>query len=74
MPFSALAFIISGVIFISSIHGFANSAGEYQPGSPVGDALVAHELAHVAQQRGAGTASLNPMGPSETNALEEDAA
>ncbi|MFL5861439.1 MAG: DUF4157 domain-containing protein [Solirubrobacteraceae bacterium] len=26
--------------------------GEYQPGTPVGDALLAHELAHVAQQRG----------------------
>jgi hypothetical protein len=26
---------------------------EYQPGTPVGDALIAHELAHVAQQRNA---------------------
>ena len=28
--------------------------GEYQPGTPVGDALIAHELAHVIQQQGAG--------------------
>lgn len=27
-------------------------AGEYQPGTPVGDALLAHELAHTVQQRG----------------------
>ncbi len=29
--------------------------GEYAPGTPAGDALLAHELAHVAQQRGGGT-------------------
>lgn len=28
--------------------------GEYRPGTPVGDALLAHELAHTVQQRGAG--------------------
>ena len=28
--------------------------GNYRPGTPVGDALLAHELAHVGQQRGAG--------------------
>jgi hypothetical protein len=27
--------------------------GEYNPGSPDGDKLIAHELAHVVQQRGA---------------------
>jgi hypothetical protein len=27
-------------------------AGEYKPGSPEGDKLIAHELAHVVQQRG----------------------
>ncbi|HSB10227.1 MAG TPA: DUF4157 domain-containing protein [Blastocatellia bacterium] len=30
----------------------AFGAGEYQPGTPVGDALIAHELAHVLQQSG----------------------
>ncbi len=29
----------------------AFGAGEYRPGNPVGDALIAHELAHVVQQR-----------------------
>jgi hypothetical protein len=29
-------------------------AGAYQPGTPEGDWLIAHELAHVVQQRGAG--------------------
>lgn len=31
--------------------------GEYQPGTVVGDSLIAHELAHVVQQSGSGTAS-----------------
>ncbi len=31
--------------------------GHYQPGTPGGDALIAHELAHVVQQRGGGTAA-----------------
>jgi hypothetical protein len=31
----------------------AFAAGEYQPGTATGDALLAHELAHVVQQRGA---------------------
>lgn len=31
----------------------AFGVGEYQPGTPVGDALIAHELAHVVQQGGA---------------------
>src|SRR5262249_32721287 len=31
----------------------AFGAGQYAPGSPEGDALLAHELAHVVQQRGA---------------------
>lgn len=49
-------------------------AGEYRPGTPVGDALIAHELAHVMQQRG-GSASGVPAqkGATEYGALEEDA-
>jgi hypothetical protein len=35
----------------------AFGAGAYRPGTPVGDALIAHELAHVAQQRGGGPTS-----------------
>lgn len=31
----------------------AFGAGEYKPGTPIGDALIAHELAHVVQQSGA---------------------
>lgn len=31
----------------------AFGAGEHNPGTPVGDALMAHELAHVVQQQGA---------------------
>lgn len=52
----------------------AFGAGEYQPGTLIGDALIAHELAHVMQQRG-GKAAEAPAhkGASEYGALEEDA-
>jgi hypothetical protein len=43
----------------------AFGAGEYRPGSIVGDALIAHELAHVAQQGGGSEA--------RSEALEQDA-
>src|SRR6185436_14011360 len=36
----------------------AFGAGQYQPGTPEGDRLIAHELAHVIQMRGA-----DPAGP-----------
>jgi hypothetical protein len=52
----------------------AFAAGTYRPGTLPGDALIAHELAHVVQQEGAQPGS----GPaqaydSEYHALEEDA-
>jgi hypothetical protein len=52
----------------------AFGAGEYHPGTIVGDALLAHELAHVVQQRGAVT-SAAPMAMSDGmyNSLEENA-
>jgi hypothetical protein len=48
--------------------------GEYQPGTPVGDALIAHELAHVVQQQSSDV----PGAPSTksdalSSALEEEA-
>jgi hypothetical protein len=49
-------------------------AGEYQPGTMIGDALIAHELAHVAQQGGSGTGqAILQRDEPETNSLEEDA-
>ncbi len=42
---SARAFTVGSDIFFA--------AGEYNPGSAHGDELIAHELAHVVQQRGA---------------------
>ena len=36
----------------------AFAPGEYRPGTPVGDALLAHELAHVGQQADAGAAGV----------------
>jgi hypothetical protein len=49
----------------------AFAAGRYAPGTPAGDRLIAHELAHVRQQS-AGTSRLE-IGPSGT-ALEREAA
>ena len=48
--------------------------GEYQPGTPVGDALIAHELAHVVQQQSSDVPGA-PMTKSDaqSSALEEEA-
>jgi hypothetical protein len=52
----------------------AFGAGEYQPGTLIGDALLAHELAHVAQQgQSAGVSGPQHKGGGAYNALEEDA-
>lgn len=50
------------------------NTSEYKPGTLVGDALIAHELAHVVQQQGASYSSA-PMqkGETEHSVLEEDA-
>ena len=48
----------------------AFAPGEYRPGTPVGDALIAHELAHVAQQGGGSSSS--PASGSD-GAYEEEA-
>jgi hypothetical protein len=52
----------------------AFAAGEYKPGTLIGDALIAHELAHVVQQAGA-EPSAAPMlkGGDNSSALEADA-
>jgi hypothetical protein len=51
----------------------AFGAGEYQPNSLIGDALIAHELAHVAQQGGGSSPAPLGKGGAEYNSLEEDA-
>ncbi len=56
--------------------GFA--AGEFRPGEPEGDALLAHELAHVQQQSGASSAGTGDGGGSAvagqaSKAHEDDA-
>ncbi|TCL62856.1 uncharacterized protein DUF4157 [Mariniflexile fucanivorans] len=45
----------------------AFGAGKYRPGTLIGDALLAHEMAHVFQQRGAVSTSNN------SHSLEKDA-
>jgi hypothetical protein len=48
------------------------AAGEYRPGSSDGDSLLAHELTHVTQQRGAPTSG--PLTVSEPgDAMETEA-
>ncbi len=52
----------------------AFGSGEYQPGTPVGDAIIAHELAHTVQQgRGNNTGTKIKKGETSYNALEEEA-
>ena len=51
----------------------AFGAGEYRPGTLVGDALLAHELAHVIQQRSATASSPLLKDGVESDALEDDA-
>jgi Domain of unknown function (DUF4157) len=50
----------------------AFGSGEYQPGNLVGEALLAHELAHVVQQR-EGSTLAQTKGAADYGALEEDA-
>ncbi|HYC62443.1 MAG TPA: DUF4157 domain-containing protein [Thermoanaerobaculia bacterium] len=48
--------------------------GEYKPGTLVGDAILAHELAHVVQQSASSpTTSHKKRGANEYGSLEEDA-
>jgi hypothetical protein len=50
----------------------AFGAGEYQPGTLIGDALIAHELAHVVQQSGGdGAGPPRPKGGIDQDSLEE---
>jgi len=38
-------------------HNIAFASSEYKPGTPIGDALIAHELAHVVQQQNVSSSS-----------------
>lgn len=69
----ALASNVNARAFTVGNH-VAFGAGEYQPGTIIGDALIAHELAHVMQQQGATTA-IDKMETSNVDytALEQDA-
>jgi hypothetical protein len=52
----------------------AFGAGEYQPGTLFGDALLAHELAHVVQQGGSASSPAKmAIGDAAYSSLEEDA-
>jgi len=50
-PAAALAASLDARAFTLGTH-IAFGAGQYHPGAPAGDALIAHELAHVVQQSG----------------------
>jgi Domain of unknown function (DUF4157) len=51
----------------------AFGSGEYRPGTPVGDALLAHELAHVVQQGSGRTSSPGPHRAGDDGVLEHEA-
>jgi hypothetical protein len=54
-------------------HDVVFGTGEYQPGTLAGDALIAHELAHVVQQRGHVADAPQMKGGAADRALEEEA-
>jgi hypothetical protein len=70
-PAAALADGLGARAFTLGTH-VAFAAGQHRPGQPEGDALLAHELAHVVQQGGAGQA-VPAEAPGEHDAVEEDA-
>src|SRR5262249_52881600 len=52
----------------------AFGSGEYAPGTAIGDALLAHELAHVVQQsNGRASTDGSASGAPDSQAIEEDA-
>jgi hypothetical protein len=51
----------------------AFGAGEFRPGTPAGDALIAHELAHVVQQRGGSSAPPAASAGADYDRFERDA-
>jgi hypothetical protein len=51
----------------------AFARGEYRPGTPIGDAILAHELAHVVQQRSGVAAGPLAKSDGAESALESDA-
>jgi uncharacterized protein DUF4157 len=64
--FNAQAFTIGNHIAFAS--------GQYRPGAVIGDALLAHELAHVSQQSQAGASAVAMQaGGAEYDSLERDA-
>jgi len=64
---SARAFTTGSDVFFAS--------GEYRPGTSDGNSLLAHELAHVVQQRGASTSGpLTVSNPGDALEVEADAA
>ncbi len=54
-------------------HDIAFGSGAFRPGSLVGDAMIAHELAHVLQQRGAPAQAHRLSIATESSAAEADA-
>ena len=70
----ALARSVSARAFTTGADVFF-AAGEYRPGTPSGDELLAHELTHVVQQRGAPTTGpLTVTDPADATEVEADAA
>ncbi|HMI52392.1 MAG TPA: DUF4157 domain-containing protein [Candidatus Saccharimonadales bacterium] len=51
----------------------AFGTGEYRPGTPVGDVLIAHELAHVVQQGGGQASAPLTKNSNDNGPLEQDA-
>ena len=66
----------SGAAAVTVGDHIAFAGGRYQPGTPAGDALIAHEAAHVVQQRRSGerVQRYGPGGSSSSTELDADRA
>jgi hypothetical protein len=63
----------AGALAYTSGNDIVFAAGRYQPNTPAGDALLAHELAHTIQQAGVRAKADGPLPDSADRALEAEA-
>ena len=62
-----------GALAVTEGREIAFARGAYRPGTPAGDALLAHELAHVRQQQGGGSGTMGDAAGGRSSVLEGEA-
>src|SRR5262249_26514112 len=56
-----------GAVAVATGRDIAFASGAYQPGTPAGDALLAHDVAHVAQQSGGSSPAPEQLAEDDAN-------